>query len=97
MPGESPYGGNRNKPANAIVGRIQKIQGMPFASEDDSFSKMNIGDVLSENNPYIIERDMQDVPVSAAKCCLNGDDPRGFVSVKKDGLRPTYGGYPGEK
>ena len=96
MGSDNLYGKTRVSPGNTTTMRDEQVRGEPSAPSD-KYAKMSIGDRLQEENPFIVERDMKEVHVSAAPCCLNGDDPRGCVTVKKDGLRRLGSDDKGER
>lgn len=89
----NPYGSTRTPVGNSKENVENRNEGRPRVTSDD-YATMNIGDRLQEENPYIIDREAAEVPVSAATCCLDGS-PKGFVTVKR--FAPPKHGYMGEK
>lgn len=96
MGSDNLYGPTRTKPGNTTTMRDEQVRGEPSAPSD-KYAKMSIGDRLQEENPHIVEREMKEVHVSPATCALNGHDVKGYVTVKKDGLRRLGSDDQGEK
>jgi len=69
--------------------RNNKVAGWATADSNTSAEIGFQGNPPAEENPNIIERSWGSIPVRPSPDCLNGNDVKGYVTVKA-GMRPNF-------